>query len=170
MLPKLIITDIDGVWTDGGMYYSQTGDEWKKFNTSDSAGVLFCKKLCIPVAIISGEDTEIVNRRSKKLNIDYQFLGIEDKLKCALDLCKSLSISLEDVAFIGDDIGDLKLLTQVGFSAAPNSAADYIKKYVDYIVPCKGGEGAFRAFVEYILIQNNKLDKIINGYLNTDGK
>jgi len=66
-LPKLIITDIDGVWTDGGMYYDQTGNEWKKFNTSDSAGILFCKKLEIPVCIITGEETKIVQRRAEKL-------------------------------------------------------------------------------------------------------
>ena len=70
-LPKLILTDIDGVWTDGGMYYDQTGNEWKKFNTSDSAGVIFCKKLSIPVGIITGEDTEIVKRRAQKLKYIY---------------------------------------------------------------------------------------------------
>ena len=74
---KLFITDIDGVWTDGGMYYDQTGNEWKKFNTSDSAGVLFLKMLNIPVAIITGEDTEIVKRRSEKLKIDFLFMGVK---------------------------------------------------------------------------------------------
>ena len=73
MLPKLILTDIDGVWTDGGMYYDQTGNEFKKFCTSDSAGVLFCKKLKIPIGIITGEDTFIVKRRAEKLKIDFLF-------------------------------------------------------------------------------------------------
>ena len=81
MLPKLIITDIDGVWTDGGMYYDQTGNEFKKFNTSDSAGVLFARNLNIPVAIITGEDTQIVKRRAEKLKIEHLFLGISDKVK-----------------------------------------------------------------------------------------
>ena len=67
MLPKLVLTDIDGVWTDGGMYYDQHGNEWKRFNTSDSAGVLFCKRLGIPVGIITGENTQIVERRAQKL-------------------------------------------------------------------------------------------------------
>ena len=67
---KLVLTDIDGVWTDGGMYYDNTGNEWKKFNTSDSAGVIFCRNMGIPVGIISGEDTEIVRRRAEKLKID----------------------------------------------------------------------------------------------------
>ena len=81
MLPKLIVTDIDGVWTDGGMFYDQTGNELKKFNTYDSAGVLWCKLNKIPVIIITGENTEIVSRRAKKLNVDYLFLGIKDKVK-----------------------------------------------------------------------------------------
>lgn len=75
ILPKLVITDIDGVWTDGGMYYDQTGNEWKKFNTSDSAGVLFLRHLNIPLAIISGEHTEIVKRRAEKLKINFLFQG-----------------------------------------------------------------------------------------------
>ena len=70
-LPKLVITDVDGVWTDGGMYYDQSGNEWKKFNTSDSAGVLFLHQLNIPVAIITGENTAIVKRRAEKLKIDF---------------------------------------------------------------------------------------------------
>ena len=72
-LPKLVLTDIDGVWTDGGMYYDQNGNEWKKFNTSDSAGVLFLKKMKIPIGIITGENTRIVKMRAEKLNIDYLF-------------------------------------------------------------------------------------------------
>ena len=137
--PKLVLTDIDGVWTDGGMYYDQTGNEWKKFNTSDSAGVLFCNSANIPVGIITGEDTEIVKRRADKLNITILYQGIQDKL------------SLDDVAYIGDDIGDLSLLDVAGISAAPNNASDYIKKRVDFVTSKNGGEGAFREFVETIL-------------------
>ena len=77
-LPKLVITDIDGVWTDGGMYYDNLGNESKKFNTTDSAGILFLNFLDIPVAIISGEDTEIVRRRAKKLDINYLYLGYDE--------------------------------------------------------------------------------------------
>lgn len=151
MLPKLVITDIDGVWTDGGMYYDQTGNEWKKFNTSDSAGVLFCKKLNIPVAIITGEDTTIVKRRADKLNIDYLFQGVNDKLSVANKLCEELKISLSEVAYIGDDLGDIELLQAVHWSAAPCNAPDYIKELVNYITVKKGGEGAFREFVEHLI-------------------
>ncbi|MGL4584324.1 MAG: acylneuraminate cytidylyltransferase, partial [Flavobacterium sp.] len=94
-LPKLILTDIDGVWTDGGMYYDQQGNEWKKFNTYDSAGVLFAKKMNIPVGIITGEDTEIVKRRAEKLKIEYLFMGIKDKLTVVKKLVKDLDITLD---------------------------------------------------------------------------
>jgi YrbI family 3-deoxy-D-manno-octulosonate 8-phosphate phosphatase len=154
MLPKLVITDIDGVWTDGGMYYDQQGNELKKFHTYDSAGVLFLKKLNIPIAIITGEDTEIVRKRAQKLKIDLLFMGISDKLSCAKELCKNLDIELNEVAFIGDDINDFHLLQQVGLSASPSSAPDYIKKIVNIQLNKKGGDGVFREFVEYILDKN----------------
>lgn len=151
MLPKLILTDIDGVWTDGGMYYDQTGNEWKKFNTSDSAGVLFARKLNIPVGIITGEDTEIVARRAAKLKIDLLFQGVQDKVKVAEDLTSQLGIQFSEVAYIGDDLGDIALLKKVGISAAPSNAPDYIKKHVHHVTRNAGGEGAFREFVEWII-------------------
>lgn len=156
-LPKLILTDIDGVWTDGGMFYDQLGNEWKKFNTYDSAGVLFAHHLNIPVAIITGETTEIVKRRSEKLKIDYLFQGVKDKLRTALELVYELGIGLDDVAYIGDDLNDIELLSKVGFSAAPCNAPDYIKSQVDYVTSLKGGDGAFREFVEYIIEKRSQI-------------
>ena len=150
-LPKLILTDIDGVWTDGSMYYDKTGNEFKKFNTSDSAGVLFSKAYNIPVGIITGENTEMVERRAEKLGITIVYQGINDKLPVAEKVCKELNISLKDVAYIGDDIGDIEVLKQVGISAAPNNAPEYIKRLADFVTQKNGGEGAFREFVEYIL-------------------
>ena len=156
MLPKLVLTDIDGVWTDGGMYYDQTGNEWKKFNTSDSAGVLFCHQRSIPVGIITGEETEIVKRRSDKLKIDYLFQGVSNKLEVASGLCKTLNISFEEVAYIGDDLMDVELLKVVGFSGAPANASSYIKEIAKIVTDRKGGEGAFREFVEQLLLLNDK--------------
>lgn len=159
-LPKLIITDIDGVWTDGGMFYDQTGNELKKFNTSDSAGVLFARALNIPVGIITGEDTLIVKNRAKKLKIDILHQGISDKVSVALEVCKKLNIGLNEVAYIGDDIGDYPLLKLVGISAAPDNAPDYIKEIVDFVTDKKGGDGAFREFVERI-IGPQKINKLL---------
>ena len=111
---KLILTDIDGVWTDGGMYYDQTGNEWKKFHTYDSAGVLFAHQKNIPVGIITGETTEIVKRRAEKLKVDFLYQGVRNKVEVANEICQQLGITLDEVAFIGDDLGDIELLKVVG--------------------------------------------------------
>jgi len=150
-LPKLVLTDIDGVWTDGGMYYDQTGNEWKKFHTYDSAGVLFCQQNNIPVGIITGEETEIVKRRAEKLKVDYLFQGVKNKLEVVQNLCKKLNIALDNVAYIGDDLNDVELLKNVGISATPSSAPEYIKKLASLTTLKAGGEGAFREFVEKLL-------------------
>ena len=151
MVPKLILTDIDGVWTDGGMYYDQTGNEWKRFHTYDSAGVLFSHQHGIPVGIITGENTEIVKRRSEKLKVDYLFQGVKNKLSVAEELCKELKIRMEDVAYIGDDIGDIELLEKSGISATPKSAPLYVQNHAKMVMKKNGGEGVFREFVEKIL-------------------
>jgi 3-deoxy-D-glycero-D-galacto-nononate 9-phosphatase len=164
MIPKLVLTDIDGVWTDGGMYYDNTGNEMKKFNTSDSAGVTFLKKLNIPVGIITGENNEIVVRRAQKLQIDILFMGVTDKLTVAKSLCEKLKITLEEVAYIGDDIGDISLLKAVGISAAPSNAPDYIRKLVLYKLNKRGGDGAFREFIEKILISNKLFDNVLSQF------
>ncbi len=164
-LPKLIITDIDGVWTDGGMYYDQTGNEWKKFNTSDSAGVMFARQLGIPVCIITGEDTEIVKLRAEKLKIEYLFQGAKNKLSIAQDLCNKLDITLKEVAYIGDDLNDVQLLKAVGFSAAPANAPKYIKELVHHTTSLRGGEGAFREFVEHIIQSSGKMDELLAEFI-----
>jgi 3-deoxy-D-manno-octulosonate 8-phosphate phosphatase (KDO 8-P phosphatase) len=159
-LPKLILTDIDGVWTDGGMYYDQTGNEWKKFNTADSAGILFARKLNIPVGIITGEQTAIVQRRAEKLKIDLLYQGIQDKLTVVRNLASEMGIELSEIAYIGDDIGDLSVLKVVGMSAAPSNAPNYIQKHVHYVTRKQGGEGAFREFVEWI-IGEDRMEELI---------
>jgi 3-deoxy-D-glycero-D-galacto-nononate 9-phosphatase len=161
MLPKLVITDIDGVWTDGGMYYDQTGNEWKKFNTSDSAGVLFLRLLDIPLAIITSENTQILKNRARKLKIDLLFEGVTNKLAVVQILCNERSIDLSEVAYIGDDLNDIPVLQKVGWAVCPNNAPDYVKRECNAVTKKSGGEGAFREFVEDILITNNKLEEVL---------
>ena len=151
LLPKLILTDIDGVWTDGGMYYDQTGNEWKKFHTYDSAGILFARTAGIPTGIITGEETDIVARRARKLKVDYLFQGVKDKLKVVEDLCSDLDIEICDVAYIGDDINDWQLLKAAGWAGVPCGAPDYIMELANVPLECKGGQGCFREFVEKII-------------------
>lgn len=160
-LPKLILTDIDGVWTDGGMYYDGTNVELKKFNTYDSAGVLFAHHLGIPVGILTGEDTNIVKRRADKLKIDYLYLGCKDKVSVAMSLCAQLGITFEEVAYIGDDLNDIALLKLVGWAGVPLSAPEYVRALSNVPLSKKGGEGVFREFVENI-IGSDSLIKMID--------
>lgn len=160
-LPKLILTDIDGVWTNGGMYYDGTNIELKKFHTYDSAGVLFAHHLGIPVGILTGEDTEIVRRRAEKLKVDYLFMGVKDKVAIAKSLCEEILIRMEDIAFIGDDLNDMCLLKQVGWAGVPASAPDYVKELANVSLKKNGGEGVFREFVEAILSEE-KIRSIID--------
>lgn len=152
-LPKLILTDIDGVWTDGGMYYGGTKMELKKFHTYDSAGVLFAHHLGIPVGILTGENTEIVHRRAQKLKVDYLYLGVKDKVAIAQELCKELQIGLRDVAYIGDDLNDMHLLKLVGWAGVPASAPEYVKGLSNVPLKKNGGDGVFREFVEAVLTE-----------------
>ena len=145
---KLILTDIDGVWTDGGMYYDQTGNEWKKFHTYDSAGVLFAHQMNIPVGIITGETTEIVKRRAEKLKVDFLYQGVRNKVEVANEICRELGITLDEVAFIGDDLGDIELLKVVGVAGVPANAPAYVRKLATMPLKKNGGEGVFREFVE----------------------
>lgn len=161
-LPSLVMTDIDGVWTDGGMYYDRTGNEWKKFNTSDSAGVLFLRALDIPVAIITGEETEMVTARAQKLKLEHVFQGVRDKVAVATQLCEQLGTTLEQTAYIGDDLNDIPLLQRVGVSGCPSNSPDYVKKLVSTVTKKHGGEGAFREFVEHILVETGKLNEVLD--------
>lgn len=164
---RLFITDIDGVWTDGGMYYDQNGNEWKKFNTADSAGVLFLKLLDIPTAIITGEDTQIVRRRAEKLGIQHLYMGVKHKLFVANELCQKLGLELAQVAYIGDDLNDIQLLQHVGLSACPLNAPAYVKQYAHWHLDVKGGDGAFRNFVETYLMSKSQLTKALEMFVET---
>lgn len=158
---KLVVTDIDGVWTNGGMYYDNTGNEFKKFNVHDGAGVLLLKKLNIPICIITGEKTEIVARRAKKLKIDYLYQGTQNKFSKIQSLCDKLGIAIEEVAYVGDDFNDVKLLRACGISATPANARPYIRSEAKWQLESKGGDGVFREFVEKILDHFGILDQTV---------
>ena len=162
---KLVITDIDGVWTDGGMYYTAEGDVMKRFSVKDGWGVIFLRRAGIPVAIMTGENTPVVQRRAEKLKVNYCFLGVKDKVAQAEALCAKLGISLDEAAFIGDDLNDLPLLRRVGFSTSPVNTPEYVKREVDYVTTAHGGYGAFREFVEKLLADAGLLEGLIQEYL-----
>ena len=148
---RLFATDVDGVLTDAGMYYAESGDEWKKFNTRDGMGIKLLQKAGFITAIVTQERTKIVARRAEKLAIPEVHQGVLDKLSLIREMAGRHGLSLSQVAYIGDDINDLESLCAVGFSAAPADGMPVICDAVDYVCVEKGGEGAVREIAELLL-------------------
>ena len=148
---KLFATDVDGVLTDGGMYYAESGDEWKKFNTRDGMGIKLLQRAGIITAIVTQERTKLVARRAEKLTIPELHQGVMDKLSLVRDMSARYGLTLSQVAYIGDDINDLETLKAVGFSATPADGMPQVAAAVDYICRKKGGEGAVREIIDMIL-------------------
>jgi YrbI family 3-deoxy-D-manno-octulosonate 8-phosphate phosphatase len=150
---KLFISDVDGVMTDAGMYYTEKGDEIKKFNTHDGMAFQILRDSGIKTAIITSENTEIVKNRAVKLKVDFLYQGKqnEGKLGAAKQICKEMGISLGEVAYIGDDINCFELLNNVGVKACPSNARSKIKQIPGIIhLKTKGGRGAVREFIDYL--------------------
>lgn len=151
---KLFLTDIDGTLTDGGMYYSENGDELKKFNTRDGMGLKLLQEKGIKVGIITSENRYLNTRRAEKLNVDFFEQGVCNggKLQKAKNICQELHITLEEVAYIGDDINCLELLSSVGFAACPRDASIEIKNIPGIrILTLNGGGGCVREFCNLII-------------------
>ena len=148
---KLVATDIDGVWTDAKMHYTEEGDYIKSFSTYDGMGVQLLRENNIDTVIITSENSNIVLQRAKKLKIRDVAIGEKNKLERIKKICSDKKIDLSEVAYIGDDINDIEILKAVGFSALTSNSPIKEKIRVDYITTRKGGDGAFREFVDLIL-------------------
>lgn len=147
---KLFVTDCDGVMTDGGMYYTENGDEIKKFNTIDGKGIELLRNKGVITCIITGEESQIVSNRGAKLKIDYVFKGIENKLVVLYDLISKLDIQLSQVAYIGDDVNDIECIKAVGLGFAVPNATEEVKKIADRILKTEGGKGAVREAADIV--------------------
>ena len=158
---KLLAMDVDGVLTDGSMYYTEKGDEIKKFNTRDGKGIELIRNQGIKTAIITQEETEITKVRARKLKIDHLYQNVHDKAAAVVKIAKEENININQIAYIGDDFNDLALLKTVGFSATPADGIIENKRFVNYICRKKGGEGCVREFCEWI-IKGNKQSKFEN--------
>ena len=149
---KIFLSDVDGVLTDGGMYYTENGDEFKKYSVYDGMGFQLLQKTGVKVGIVTTEDKQMNRKRSNKLGLDYDFHGVKDKLQLIKDLCKQENIFLENIAYIGDDVNCFDLLSNVGVAACPKNAMKKIKSIPNIIQLQKnGGEGVVREFIELIL-------------------
>ena len=149
---KIFLSDVDGVLTDAGMYYTESGDEMKKFCTYDGMGFQLLQKTGVKVGILTTEDRQLNRRRAKKLGLDFDFHGVKDKLQIVKDLCKKVNVSFDEVAYIGDDVNCFELLSHVGIAACPSNAVGKIKLIPNIIqLERNGGEGVVREFVELVL-------------------
>jgi len=156
---KLLILDVDGVMTDGGMYFAESGEQMKKFNTKDGMAILHLTKNDFQVAIISsGFRGEAVTARAKMLGIQHCYVTREPKMEVLKQICAELSIQLSQVAIIGDDINDMEVMRNVGVSFAPRDAVSVVKKQVDIVLEKRGGEGCVRELIDHYIL-NEPLER-----------
>lgn len=159
---KLFLTDVDGCLTDGGMYYDEvSGNELKRYNVYDGAGMVLLQRAGIPCGILTGEDTDIVARRAKRLGLKYLYMGIgifhpdkPSKREVAESICREMGITLADVAFVGDDVNDIDLLEVVGYPFCPPNARPEVRAIPGIrILRTPGGQGAIREVTDWIMQQ-----------------
>jgi len=148
---KIVLTDVDGVLTDGGMYYSKEGDVMKKFFVRDGMGVTLLLKNNIPTIIVTKEQNPLIKQWATKMKIKKLYDSVQNKELILEKICRDYRIKPNQIAFIGDDINDIGLLKKVGLSAVPQDGINEAKKVSHYICKNKGGHGAFREFVDLII-------------------
>jgi len=149
---KIVITDVDGVLTDGGMYYTKDGDVMKRFHTRDGMGVSLLRKNKISTIIVTKESTPMVREWAKKMKVIKLYDGAEQKEQIIESVCSEFKVKSEELAYIGDDVNDIVLLSKIGFSAVPRDAISDAKKTADYICKTDGGKGALREIADLILV------------------
>jgi YrbI family 3-deoxy-D-manno-octulosonate 8-phosphate phosphatase len=155
---RLLAVDVDGVLTDGGMYYGSSGEVMKKFNTRDAMGLALVRLDGMRVALITGEDSPIARARAAKLRIEDVFCGIDDKLECLDRLLAATGLSRDQVAYVGDDVNDLPVLEAVGLAVAVADAVRAVRQVAHYVTARPGGGGAVREACELLLAARHLSD------------
>ena len=159
---KILLTDVDGVLTDGGMYYSSKGDVMKKFHARDGMAISLLKKNGIPTILVTKEKTLIVKQWAKKMNVKKLYDGIVKKEQVLKKICSEFKVKVEEIAFIGDDVNDVKLLEKVGLAVMPNDGIRQLRIICDYRCKARGGEGVLRETADLIL--NKKFSNKYKSY------
>ena len=153
---KMVLLDVDGVLTDGGLYYTAEGHEYKRFHAHDGYGIVRGREAGLSFGIISGRTTPIVDARARVLKIDEVIQGMEDKVSALRQIQQRRAFADDEFAFIGDDLFDIPLLRTVGLSAAPRNALPAVKRAVHYVTKTGGGEGAALEFIDLILASRQR--------------
>lgn len=163
---QLLALDVDGVLTDGGLIYGSQGQELKAFNSLDGLGLTAFRQVGGKLAIITGRQSALVEKRAKELRVDCLSMACKNKTLALQEICEHLHIPLDAVAYMGDDLNDLGPLGCVGLALAPANACDDVKLLAHYVTQKCGGHGAVREAVEYILKRENKWDAVLDSYRN----
>ncbi len=158
---RLVVLDVDGCLSDGKIVYDASGCESKSFNVKDGLAIKSYMQLGYRVAIITGRDSTIVQKRAAELGIEHLYQGVKDKATILKSLCATLKIDLCEVAAIGDDLNDAKMLQIVGRSFAPKDAASYILQHSDVVLDRVGGDACVRQMIELILRESGEYDKFV---------
>ena len=153
---KLVLLDVDGTLTDGGIYRGNNGEELKRFNVKDGYAIVNAQKLGIEFGIITGRKSELVEIRSNELKIKYLYQGISEKTVILEEIMQKTGQKKEEIAYMGDDLNDILIMKQSGLTGAPKDAADEVIQIADFVSEKNGGSGAVREFVEYILKKDGK--------------
>jgi 3-deoxy-D-manno-octulosonate 8-phosphate phosphatase (KDO 8-P phosphatase) len=164
---KLIVFDVDGVLTDGKLYYSDDGQETKAFHSRDGHGMKMLQDTGVEIGIITGRTSKLVGHRMANLGVKHVYQGQAEKLPAFLALIEKLGVQADEVAYVGDDVIDLPIMHRVGLSVAVQDAHDFVKKHAHWQTPSKGGCGAARDICELIMEAQGNLESTLNRYLGT---
>jgi 3-deoxy-D-manno-octulosonate 8-phosphate phosphatase (KDO 8-P phosphatase) len=162
---KLIVLDVDGCLTDGKLTYSSDGIESKSFNVKDGFGISMWNKIGNHSAIITGKQSAMVKRRAEELGIKHLYQGIKDKERVLIELVESLELDFSEVAAIGDDLNDYKMLKKVGISFTPNNGVKDIKVIVDTVLSNNGGDAAVREMIDILIEKNSQKDQFLASWI-----
>ncbi|MCK9173678.1 MAG: HAD hydrolase family protein [Desulforhopalus sp.] len=163
---RLLLLDVDGVLTDGSLLYSGDGVESKAFNTQDGFGLALLREVGIETGVITARESVVVARRISELKIKYARQGARDKMAAFLEILGESGFSEKQVAYMGDDWLDLKLLCRVGLAAAPANAVDEVKDVVHFVTPCNGGKGAVRNLCDLLVEAHGARELLLARYLH----
>ena len=164
-LIRLIAFDVDGVMTDGGLYFSDSGEEFKRFNSLDGHGLKMLRASGVEVAIITGRTSRCVEARAQNLGITHVFQGVENKLEAMLELLNKLKLSRDAAAYMGDDVVDLMVMRHVGLAISVPQSPLLVRKHSHYVTEREGGHGAVREACELIMSAQDTLDAQLAQYL-----
>jgi 3-deoxy-D-manno-octulosonate 8-phosphate phosphatase (KDO 8-P phosphatase) len=162
---QLLIVDIDGVLTDGGLHFDNRGEEYKTFNSLDGQGIRMLLDNGIEVAVITGRESGIVTHRMGDLGVKHIYQGNRDKRPAFEQLLKNTGLQPGQIAYVGDDLPDLVVMRQVGFAIAVENAHAFVKQHSDWVTSRRGGQGAIREVTDFILQAQSLLEGIQASYL-----